>query len=29
MPCDRPNPIITGVSRVLDAPRRIWKQLEG
>jgi protein-tyrosine phosphatase len=26
---ERPNPVITGMSRVLDGPRRIWKQLEG
>jgi protein-tyrosine phosphatase len=26
---ERPNPLLTGLSRVLDAPRRIWKQVEG
>jgi hypothetical protein len=26
---DRPNPAIVAMSRVLDAPRRIWKNLEG
>jgi protein-tyrosine phosphatase len=25
---ERPNPIITGISRVLDAPRRSWKVIE-
>lgn len=24
---DRPNPILTGLSRVLDAPRRIWSNI--
>ncbi|MFN2587093.1 MAG: dual specificity protein phosphatase family protein [Actinomycetota bacterium] len=24
---DRPNPIVTGLSRVLDAPRRIWSNI--
>jgi protein-tyrosine phosphatase len=24
---DRPNPIVTGMSRVLDAPRRIWSNI--
>ena len=24
---DRPNPILTGMSRVLDAPRRIWSNI--
>ena len=23
---DRPNPLVTGVSRVLDAPRRLWSR---
>jgi protein-tyrosine phosphatase len=26
---DRPNPAIVAASRLLDAPRRIWKNLEG
>lgn len=24
---DRPNPVVTGLSRVLDAPRRIWSNI--
>ncbi|HEX2196049.1 MAG TPA: dual specificity protein phosphatase family protein [Actinomycetota bacterium] len=24
---DRPNPVVTGLSRVLDAPRRIWSHI--
>ncbi len=24
---DRPNPLVTGMSRVLDAPRRIWSNI--
>lgn len=24
---DRPNPVLTGLSRVLDAPRRIWSNI--
>ncbi len=26
---ERPNPVVTGVSRVLDAPRRLWSRYGG